>query len=458
MADYQPDSRPGTLEPSAQGKSTAAIPERTEEDEQRLFRLFRGWTLSERDGHTRQWVYQFGYDIQNTATKERRWVCCMCIKRKDPRPKNYSYKGLQNAESHLFKDHNGIVDPSEIPRDQEITNLLIKRFNKAAFQQMIVNWIVNTNRSFTTAKDADLRAIFEYLNPSVSNTEAHISDVTVRAIAEREFNANKSAVRETLRKSPGQIHIQFDGWRSGNRHALYGVTCIFRDLDNRPRKCVLGLPELLGRHTGENIAEQILDIVREFEIGDKLGYFTLDNASNNKTTMEELGHELGFDWKKRWVRCIGHVVNIVVKHMLFGQDPNAFEQQIYDGQLTAAREHEQWSKRGPVGKWHNFAVLAMIDRALVLQPFYDPFIQRALSEWNKANLTKSGSVRKGARMPFFLKEENRISSRDWCVLQALRDILLDFQLAVKALEGDGQGKHQKQGQEDEIELPLSGKS
>ncbi|EWZ27879.1 hypothetical protein FOZG_18414 [Fusarium oxysporum Fo47] len=506
MADYQPDSRPPTLERSAQVKSTAAIPERTEEDEKRLFRLFRGWTLSERDGQTRQWVYRFGYDIQNIATKERRWVCCLCIKRKDPRPNNYNYKGLQNAKGHLFKDHNGIVDPSgkrqalkstvatparsvatllrldpEVPRDQEITNLLIKRFNKAAFQQMIVNRIVNTNRSFTTAKDPDLRAIFEYLNPSVSITEAHISDVA----------------------SPGQIHIQFDGWRSGNRHALYGVTCIFRNLDNRPQKCVLGLPELLDRHTGENIAEQILNIVREFQIGDKLGCFTLDNASNNKTTMEELDRELGFAWKKRWVRCIGHVINRVVKHMLFGQDPDAFEQQIYDGQFTAAREHEQWRKGGLVGKWHNFAVevnrsgiwtntlkkvqqvesqlsndpaiqnhgpvgvvldnatrwlsqLAMVDRTLVLQLFYDPFIQRALSEWNKANLTRSGSVRKGARMPFFLKDENRISSSDWRVLQALRDILLDFQLVVKALEGDGLGKHQKQGQEDEVEPPLSG--
>jgi hypothetical protein len=385
MADYhQPDSPPPTLEPSAQGKSTAAIPERTEEDEERLFRLFRGWTLCERDGQTRQWVYQFGYDIQNVATKERRWVCCLCVKRKDPRPKNYNHKGLQNAERHLLSDHNGMVDPSgkrlaakstatparsiatllrlnpEVPRDQEVTNLLIKRFNKTAFQQMIVNWIVKTNRSFTTAKDPDLRAIFEYLNPSVSITQAHISDVTVRAIAMREFDANKLAIRETLRKSPGQIHIQFDGWRSGNRHALYGVTCVFRSLDNRPRKCVLGLPELLARHTGENIAMEILCIIREFESVDKMGYFTLDNASNNKTTMEELGRELGFDWKKRWVRCIGHVVNIVVKHMLFGQDPDAFEKQIYDGQLTAAKEHERWRKRGPVGKWHNFAVVSRL--------------------------------------------------------------------------------------------------
>ncbi|KAL3954503.1 hypothetical protein ACCO45_010066 [Purpureocillium lilacinum] len=108
----QPDSRPPTLEGSAQGKSPTAIPERTEEDEERLFRLFRGWTLSERDGQTRQWVYQFGYDIQNTATKERRWVCCLYVKRKDPKPKSYNHKGLQNAESHLFRDHNGILDPS----------------------------------------------------------------------------------------------------------------------------------------------------------------------------------------------------------------------------------------------------------------------------------------------------------------------------------------------------------
>ena len=386
MGDNKPDYRQHL--PSAREKLMAAIPDRTEEDEERLFRIFRGWTLTERDGQTRQWVYQFGYDIQNVATKERRWVCCLCVKRKDPRPKNYNHKGLQNAESHLFKDHNGIVDPAgkrkcpnstaatparsiatllqlnpEVTRDQEITNLLIKRFNKTAFQQMMVHWIVNTNRSFTTAKDPDLRAIFEYLNPSVSITEAHISDVTVRAIAVREFNANKLAVRETLRKSPGQIHIQFDGWRSGNRHALYGVTCIFRSLDNRPRKCVLGLPELLGRHTGENIAGEILDIVREFEIEHKLGYFTLDNASNNKTTMEILGRELRFNWKKRWVRCIGHVVNIVVKHMLFGQDPDAFEKKIYDGQLTAAREHEQWRKRGPVGKWPNFAVVSKLQHA-----------------------------------------------------------------------------------------------
>ncbi|EXM13245.1 hypothetical protein FOTG_18295, partial [Fusarium oxysporum f. sp. vasinfectum 25433] len=54
-------------------KSTTPVPERTEEDNQRLFQLYKGWTLTERDGQVRQWVYQFGYDIQHADKGERRW-------------------------------------------------------------------------------------------------------------------------------------------------------------------------------------------------------------------------------------------------------------------------------------------------------------------------------------------------------------------------------------------------
>ncbi|KAF6527938.1 hypothetical protein HZS61_008243 [Fusarium oxysporum f. sp. conglutinans] len=491
-----------TLHPT---KSTTPVPERTEEDNQRLFQLYKGWTLTERDGQVRQWVYQFGYDIQHAQKGERRWVCCLCIKQKRPRPKSYAIKGLQNAEGHLYTDHNGIMDPTgkrqkpakasekahqsiatilqlnpKEPKEQDLINTLIKRFDKTVFQQKLVNWIVNSNQSFSIVNDQDLRDIFNYLNPSVEITKANITDVTVRAIAEREFTNNMERVKDALRKSPGQIHIQYDGWKSGNRHALYGITCVFRDPNNRPQKCVLGLPELTDRHTGENIAGQIIEIIREYEISDKLGYFTLDNASNNTTSMGELGLEFGFDWEKRWVRCVGHVVNIVVKQMLYGKNPDAFEKEVFEGLHTAAKEHEVWRRRGSVGKWHNFAVevsrsdtwtdmlkkvqavesqlsddaqlkkhrpvgvvvdnatrwlsqFSMIERALVLRPFYNSFVQRASNEWEKANLTRAGHIKKGSKLPFFLKEENRMTADDWHVLGTLYDILLDFQLVVSSV-------------------------
>ncbi|KNB17838.1 hypothetical protein FOXG_22067 [Fusarium oxysporum f. sp. lycopersici 4287] len=500
-----------TLHPT---KTTTPVPERTEEDNQRLFQLYKGWTLTERDG-------------QHADKGERRWVCCLCIKQKRPRPKSYAIKGLQNAEGHLYTDHNGIMDPTgkrqkptkasekahqsiatilqlnpKEPKEQDLINTLIKRFDKTAFQQKLVNWIVNSNQSFSIVNDQDLRDIFNYLNPSVEITKANITDVTVRAIAEREFTNNMERVKDALRKSPGQIHIQYDGWKSGNRHALYGITCVFRDSNNRPQKCVLGLPELTERHTGENIAGQIIEIIREYEISDKLGYFTLDNAGNNKTSMGELGLEFGFDWEKRWVRCVGHVVNIVVKQMLYGKNPDAFEKEVFEGLHTAAKEHEVWRRRGSVGKWHNFAVevsrsdtwtdmlkkvqavesqlsddaqlkkhrpvgvvvdnatrwlsqFSMIERALVLRPFYNSFVQRASNEWEKVNLTRAGHIKKGSKLPFFLKEENRMTPGDWHVLGTLYDILLDFQLVVRGLEGDGQGKHQRKVEENEIDPPLS---
>ncbi|RYC77361.1 hypothetical protein BFJ63_vAg19765, partial [Fusarium oxysporum f. sp. narcissi] len=83
---------------------------------------------------------------------------------------------------------------------------------------------------------------------------------------------------------------------------------------------------------------------------------------------------------------------------------------------------------------------------------------RASNEWEKVNLTRAGHIKKGSKLPFFLKEENRMTADDWHVLGTLYDILLDFQLVVRGLEGDGQGKHRRKVEENEIDPPLSGTS
>ena len=154
--------------------------------------------------------------------------------------------------------------------------------------------------------------------------------------------SSSSATAHTLRRSSGQIHIAFDGARTRIRHALYGVTAVFRDEDNQLRKLVLGIPELGERHSGENIAAEILDIIRSFGIEDKVGYFTLDNAANNETAMREIAQELHFDPVQRRVRCVGHILNLVVKSLLFGKDADAFEDTFVKGEALARAAHDTW--------------------------------------------------------------------------------------------------------------------
>lgn len=66
------------------------------------------------------------------------------------------------------------------------------------------------------------------------------------------------------------------------------------------------------------LSSQVLEILEGYEILDKLGYITLDNATNMDSAAEEIAKARGLHPPKRRIRCFGHVLNLVVKALLFG--------------------------------------------------------------------------------------------------------------------------------------------
>jgi hypothetical protein len=54
------------------------------------------------------------------------------------------------------------------------------------------------------------------------------------------------------------------------------------------RHPVLALKQLKEEHSGENLAQLVIEVVQDYEIPLKLGYFMMDNARNNDTLMVEL--------------------------------------------------------------------------------------------------------------------------------------------------------------------------
>ncbi|RYP68175.1 hypothetical protein DL771_006825 [Monosporascus sp. 5C6A] len=208
------------------------------------------------------------------------------------------------------------------PREQALANTLIKNFDKKQFRRLLIDWIVERNHPFTIVEEEKLRVIFEYLNPCVTNQDAHISCTTVKTLIINAFHEHKQQIVEVLSRSPGLIHIAFNGWRSG-----------------------------------ASIAAEILDVLDTYGIKEKIGYFTLDNAKNNDTAMEVIGGELGFNGAYRRGRCVGHTLNLSAKALLFGHDIEAFEACIYGEEALTMAEHELWRKKGPVGKLHNLVVI-----------------------------------------------------------------------------------------------------
>jgi len=92
---------------------------------------------------------------------------------------------------------------------------------------------------------------------------------------------------------------------------------------------LLGLRRLRGPHSGENIAEAIVSVIRKYEITDQMGYFVLDNASSNTCVTCVLDTlEVDDTTENRRLCCLGHVINLAAKAFLFGKNPDAFEKEL----------------------------------------------------------------------------------------------------------------------------------
>jgi hypothetical protein len=101
-----------------------------------------------------------------------------------------------------------------------------------------------------------------------------------------------------------------------------------------------------------------LPLLQRFSITEvTIRYFILDNAPNNDITLVELSKTLKFDPKVKRLRYIRHVLNLIAKAYLFGQDAFDFEAKFKEQGLQGRRKI--WRDRGELGKLHNLMAHVM---------------------------------------------------------------------------------------------------
>ncbi|KJZ69845.1 hypothetical protein HIM_10773 [Hirsutella minnesotensis 3608] len=181
-----------------------------------------------------------------------------------------------------------------------------------------------------------------------------------RAILLEAFNKRKEHLKEVLARSVSKIHFSFDLWTSPNHLALLGVVAHFIDEFGQNQSILIAIRQLHGSHSGENQAEVIKEVIQEYNLQNRIGYFVTDNASNNNTAIDSLiarflPHLTPKQRLGRRLRCLGHVINLSAKAFLYGTEFDAFEKnaEAFKEQSSLLKELHLWRKRGPVGKLHN---------------------------------------------------------------------------------------------------------
>ena len=81
-------------------------------------------------------------------------------------------------------------------------------------------------------------------------------------------------------------------------------------------------------------------------------------------------------------------------------------------------------------------------RALKLRPFLEDLVEKVAIE---ANRERRNGLRSKEEMPLCLREESLLSEKDWQVIELTDKVLVDFEEALRMLEGDSQKRVRRDG-------------
>jgi len=153
--------------------------------------------------------------------------------------------------------------------------------------------------------------LIELLNPDLAMLLPKTAD-SIRRMIKVLFTKQKSEVRELIVTSRHKICLAFDLWTSPNHLGMLGVVANWSD-GRTIKRALLAMPNVEGRHTGQNLAKAIRKIETDFSFApDRVVAHVVDYASNNGTTIEALGDEN----RTTQVFCVGHGYNLSARTLL----------------------------------------------------------------------------------------------------------------------------------------------
>jgi hypothetical protein len=238
------------------------------------------------------------------------WPCGPCAKQ--GKTKEYIVSaGSRNIETHLKNAHSIHEDSPMNKRLQQQQQSIQDAINSAEFntskkrklteetenekpldgatlEALFVRWIASDNQALCLVECPEFRAFLTYLNKNV-NVYLPNAHSTCGLWVFRQYDIEKERIRLRLQCSRTRIHITCDIWTSPNSLPILAIIGHYISEDNQLESSLLALKEIQGSHEGDNIAPIIEGVLQEWGIISKVGYFQMDNASNNDTMIRALG-------------------------------------------------------------------------------------------------------------------------------------------------------------------------
>ncbi|KAF7450282.1 hypothetical protein PtrSN002B_010996 [Pyrenophora tritici-repentis] len=296
----------------------------------------------------------------------------------------------------------------------------------------------------------------------------------------RRFDFMLPQVVIDLSKALSKIHISFDGWTTkGGKRGFLGVVAHYVNSAGDLIDLPIALPQLTGAHTGEKMAEVVSKTLQQFGINSRtIGYFMLDNATNNDTAVLSIAQQMGLIAAHRRLRCGAHTLNLVGQALLWGSNNNAYDndrselavksellrnwrengplsvllsvinyirtpqqlelfekfQRIANAELLADQREVLAPVKPVVTRWNSYC--SAFERAVKLQPAVNAYAHHHICRVRDED---TYAISRGNKLPEAADwmRSGGLTAADWAVVTEYIDVLKPLKSATKRLEGRG---------------------
>ena len=132
------------------------------------------------------------------------------------------------------------------------------------------------------------------------------------------------------------------------------ICAYFISEEYKLKYCFLGFWKVNGAKSGQLIVEITADVINDYKIGQNLGAFIMDNVMDNDTMLKKLATWLDINVGYSCLRCLGYIINLVIKALLFGKGVSKLEWKLAGALYDEA--FKIWNSIGLIGKLHNICV------------------------------------------------------------------------------------------------------
>ncbi|OHW95676.1 transposase-like protein [Colletotrichum incanum] len=417
------------------------------------------------------------------------WCCSRCDAK--GRPEFFSVQATSSAADHLRKAHRITPDRQSSPTEDSAIDLdsyaapkrprldqtTIPKAKVKALQELSVGFVIDGDVPFTIFEHKFLKELFYRFDHELALQIPWSSSSIAREL-QKIYESKSDIIKAELSSALTKIHLSFDLWTSPNRLAIMAVFAHFIDKSGYRQSRLLALRRQLGTHSGENLADTLLDIVQLWEIRGQVGTVISDNLTTNDTCLHYFYRQLDpsirpADIKACRMRCYGHVLNLVARAFLFGKDADSFELESDINGMRGLLEQDlrHWRSKGPIGKLHN------IVKFIRSSPQRSEYFKRIAREqehegyrlceestaelevvsnndtrWNSTYLMIERALRKQTDIRAFIfalegeqdkakriPAEDILSNDDWCVLGEVNEILRPLYSQTMRTQGQGNG-------------------